>query len=181
MSAPRRPSGAEIDRVLTLLGTDLALDYPGAAGWWEDADVATTTRRDIGDRPVDVAIASREQAADQLIANRLKTQRGELASLGHPDYGSRHHELIGEPNVERTRTMVKLHVLDALAREPRIEEVLECTVTAGTPARRGDVNIAVTVRLHRDPTPRNMVVPFSLVGPASQNREPQNRESGAGA
>ena len=31
----------------------------------------------------------------QAIVNRLLTRRGELSKLGHPDYGSRLHELVG--------------------------------------------------------------------------------------
>ena len=73
-------------------------------------------------------------ALEQALVNRLKTRKGELAPLGHPDYGSRHHELIGEPNVERTRNLIKLYVLQALRDEPRIEQVLKVDVRAPTRA-----------------------------------------------
>jgi phage baseplate assembly protein W len=160
-----RPSAAELDRVLTLLGTDLALDYPGPSGWFENADLRV--RRAAGTVPstVDLAVVARTEAADQLLANRLKTQKGELAELGHPDYGSRHHDLIGEPNVERTRNLVKIYVLEALSHEPRIAEIIDCTVSADR--RAPDlVRIEIFARLHREPHLLNLVVPFSLAGPA---------------
>lgn len=167
MSAPPRPSAAEIDRVLRLLGTDLALDFPGAVGYWEDADLAVERTTRLPSR-IDLTTVSRERAADQLLANRLKTQRGELAALGHPEYGSRHHELIGEPNTERTRTLIKMHVLEALSHEPRIEEILDCTVSAAHTPPRDTVRIELTVRLHRVSTPRSLVVPFNLLGPLQE-------------
>jgi hypothetical protein len=162
-----RPTAAELDRTLTLLGTDLALAFPGPAGGWEDADLAV--RPPDGRLParVDLAVAGRLQAADQLLVNRLKARKGELAPLGHPEYGSRHHELIGEPNVERTRNLVKLHVLEALSHEPRLAEVVDCTVRAAHDPPRDVVRIELTVRLHREPQPLNLVVPFSLDGPTT--------------
>ena len=59
---------------------------------------------------------------------RLLTPRGELAELGHPEYGSRLNELLGTPNSETRRGLAKLFVLEALAQEPRIEKVLDVTV-----------------------------------------------------
>lgn len=160
-----RPGAAELDRVLRLLGTDLAIDYPGPSGWWEDGDLAVAPLSDGFPRARDLAVAARTTAADQLLANRLKTQKGELAALGHPDYGSRHHELLGEPNTERTRNLVKAHVLEALSHEPRIERILRCEVSAAHRPPRDVVRIEIEVRLHRDPVPRSLVVPFSLLGP----------------
>ncbi len=40
--------------------------------------------------------------------------------LGHPDYGSRLHELIGEPNNERTRELVRLYAKECISQEPRV-------------------------------------------------------------
>jgi phage baseplate assembly protein W len=64
----------------------------------------------------------------QAIVMRLLTPRGELAELGHPEYGSRLHELLGTPNSETRRGLAKLFVLEALAQEPRIAKVVEVTV-----------------------------------------------------
>jgi phage gp46-like protein len=64
----------------------------------------------------------------QALLLRFLTQVGELAHLGHPTYGSRLHELIGEPNTETTRNRAKLYALQALAGEPRIASVRSVTV-----------------------------------------------------
>ncbi len=65
----------------------------------------------------------------QAVVMRLLTPRGELAELGHPEYGSRLDELLGAPNSETRRGLAKLFVLEALAQEPRIAKVEEVTVT----------------------------------------------------
>ncbi len=157
-----RRTGAEIDRVMRLLGTDIALDYPGPSGWWEDADLDVAQSSGRLPLTTDVGVVAGISAADQLLVNRLKTRRGELALLGHPEYGSRHYELIGQPNTERVRNLIKRHVLECLAQEPRIEKVLDCQVSAGHAPPRDLVRIEITVRLNGVATPRNLVVPFSL-------------------
>lgn len=60
----------------------------------------------------------------QAILNRLHTHQGALAELGHPDYGSRLHELVGELNNERTRRLAELYIRQCLAQEARIAEVV---------------------------------------------------------
>lgn len=154
-------TGAEIDRRLRLLGTDLALSYPGPAGWWEDADLATTVPDRAG-ATVDLGVVAGVAAADQLFVNRLKTRKGELAALGHPEYGSRHHELIGQPNVDRTRALIKLHVLEALSHEPRIAKIRRCDVTAAHEPPRNVVRIVIEIDVIAEPVPRLLVVPFDL-------------------
>ena len=37
--------------------------------------------------------------AEEIVPISYETRKGELAPLGHPEYGSRHHELMGEPGV----------------------------------------------------------------------------------
>lgn len=152
----------ELERVTPHMGRDLRLDYTFGGGFFEDADLASVTRAGSAVTTRDLAVADGVDAITQAIANRLKTRRGELASLGHPDYGSQHHSLIGEPNVERTRDLIKLYVLQALRHEPRIEKVLRADVIAeGTPPR-DSVRITLSVRLTRVATPLNLVIPFSL-------------------
>lgn len=148
------------DDLRELLGRDLRLDYLEGGGFYEDADVSAGLdgrRRDL----------ERVDGVDNLvqaIANRLKTRKGELIPLGHPEYGSRHHELIGEPNVERVRNLIKLYVLQALRHEHRIERVLSAVVRAEHEPPRETVRIELSVRVIDDPTPLNLVVPFSLGG-----------------
>ena len=81
----------------------------------------------------------------QAIAMRLLTPRGELAELGHPEYGSRLHELIGSANTENRRSMTKLFVLESLAQEPRIEKIVRCDV-APAPGTRDRVNVELEVK-----------------------------------
>jgi phage baseplate assembly protein W len=160
-----RRSAAQLDLLSRRLGRDLALEFPGPSGYWEDADLGPARRG----HPVryDVGVVDGMRAAEQMLINRLKTHRGELAALGHPDYGSRHHELVGQPNVARTRDLVKLHVLDALRREPRIREVTRCEVRAESAPPREVVRIDIDLVLIEEDTPLNLVVPFSLSGVAT--------------
>jgi phage baseplate assembly protein W len=152
-----KPARADLDVLMKRLGADLGLVFGGASGWWEEADL--DVRRRPGLR--DIGVVSELAAADQLLVNRLKTRQGELTALGHPEYGSRHHELLGEPNTERTRHQIKRHVLECLSHEPRIDRIEACSVDAD-PYRRDTVRIVVTVRLIDHDDPRNLVVPFSL-------------------
>jgi phage baseplate assembly protein W len=144
-----------------LWGRDLHLDYRLGA-FYEDADLRDVRRRDAPARPRDLAVTDGVEAIAQAIANRLKTRRGELADLGHPAYGSRHHELLGEPNVERTRNLIKFLVLQALRDEPRIERVLRADVRAAHDPPREVVRIELQLRLIGEQAPLNLVVPFAL-------------------
>lgn len=158
---------ASRDRTLLgpVLGRDLRLDYAWSGGFYEDADLASgrtesTERRPVGER--DLRPVEGVDNLIQAIANRLKTRKGELAALGHPDHGSRHHELIGQPNVERTRNLIKLYVLQALRQEPRIERVLAAHVMAEHEPPREVVRIELRVQVIGQDHPLNLVVPFSL-------------------
>jgi phage baseplate assembly protein W len=160
-----------------LWGRDLLLHYRHG-GFFEDADLVAASGLAGGSaggaagdsaggsagpgRLTDLAVASEVDAAVQAVANRLKTRMGELAPLGHADYGSRHHELMGQPNVGRTRNLIKLYVLQALRREPRIEKVLRCDVTAAHTPPREVVRIVLALKLIGVQAPANLVVPFSL-------------------
>jgi phage baseplate assembly protein W len=148
------------DERFELLGRDLLLDYALGA-FYEDADLSVAFRSGPGGL-TDLRVADAVPAIAQAIANRLKTRKGELAPLGHPEYGSRHHELIGEPNVDRTRNLIKLYVLQALRHEPRIERVLRADVRADHDPPRETVRIVLTVKLISEPTPLDLVVPFSF-------------------
>jgi len=94
---------------------------------------------------VDVATTSGRDNLGQAITARLLTPRGELAELGHPEYGSRLHELIGSPNSETRRSLTKLFVLESLAQEPRIEKIVRCDV-APAPGSRDLVDVALEVK-----------------------------------
>ena len=156
MATARNTRSAE--SLAPLLGRDLLLRYTSSSGFFEDADWLDL-RRGV-DRDVQRAdgLANLEQA----LANRIKTHKGELAALGHPGYGSRHHELIGEPNVERTRNLVKLYILQALRDEARVERVLSAKVSAEHQPPRDTVRIELELKVRGEPHPLNLVLPFSL-------------------
>lgn len=141
------------------LGRDLRLDYALGMGFFEDADLSSARRPGVGR---DLKLVEGIDNLTQALANRLKTRKGELASLGHPDYGSRHHELIGEPNVDRTRNLIKFYVLQALRDEPRIERVLAVKVRAEHNPPRETVRIELSLYLRGEAHPLNLVLPFSL-------------------
>jgi phage baseplate assembly protein W len=89
-------------------------------------------------------IAGAENLA-QAVVVRLLTPRGELAALGHPDYGSRLHELIGRVNVETNLDLIRLYILESLAQEPRLEGVESLAVTPA-PGTRDRINVSLVVK-----------------------------------
>lgn len=157
-------SGRPLQQILPLLGTDLRLDYHSSTGFFEDADLSTNRTARRGVRAVDLSTTDGLDNLTQALANRLKTRKGELGPLGHPDYGSRHHELIGEPNTERTRNLIKLYILQALRDEARVERVLSATVLAEHAPPRDSVRIEISARVRGQSDPLNLVVPFFLAG-----------------
>lgn len=72
----------------------------------------------------------------QAIINRLLTRQGELATLGHPTYGSRLYTLVGQPNNLRVRALADAYIREALAQDKRIAKVN--FVTFNVPGRGDD-------------------------------------------
>lgn len=66
------------------------------------------------------SLDGRENLAQALLM-RLLTARGSLAALGHPEYGSRLHELIGRRKTQELRNLCRAFVLEAVAQEARVE------------------------------------------------------------
>ena len=81
----------------------------------------------------------------QAVILRLLTPRGELAALGHPEFGSRVHELIGQENNSIKRNLLKLFILEAIKAEPRIEKVAELSVTP-SPGAPSTVDVLLRVK-----------------------------------
>ncbi|MBB3044548.1 GPW/gp25 family protein [Nocardioides soli] len=99
----------------------------------------------------------------QALILRFLTQVGELAHLGHPTYGSRLHELVGEPNTETTRNRAKLFALQALLDEPRVAKVRSISVE--TDRRRPTwVEVRAAVVAIDEVTELNLVFPVPLEG-----------------
>jgi phage baseplate assembly protein W len=97
----------------------------------------------------------------QAIVMRLNTMQGELTELGHSSYGSRLSELVGEPNNERTRELVRIYALECVSRDPRVEEVVGISVEMlKDDLSRVDINISV--RATGLTSILNIVFPFYL-------------------
>jgi len=127
-------------------------------------DLATRKRPET-QRPgaplVDLDTLSDADNLVQALLLRFLTPQGDLAVLGHPNYGSRLHDLIGELNSETTRNRAKLFTLQALADEPRVAKVLSLRATT---SRKNPTQIDIDVRLLAidSDTPLNLVFPFFL-------------------
>jgi phage baseplate assembly protein W len=114
----------------------------------------------VATRGNDLAVVGGAGSLAQALIIRLLTPRGEMAALGHPDYGSRLNELIGQPNTATRRNLATLYVLEALRDEPRVAKVtsVEVTTVPGT----GSL-VRITVRLQPAGTGGELVVgPFEL-------------------
>ena len=146
--------------VIKKFGTDLRAVYRIKDGRYEDVDfdAAQVTRR--GKKERDLTLALGVDNITQAIIHRLKTCYGEMTSLGHPDYGSRHNELIGEPNTEHNRHLVKLYILQALAKEPRIEKILRADIRYDRRLDPSRVDIALDIKLGMINEVINFVLPF---------------------
>ncbi len=99
----------------------------------------------------------------QALLLRFLTPAGELALLGHPQYGSRLFELLGELNTDTTRNRAKLYVLQALAAEARVKEILSVRVTQSA-SDRARIDISISLLAIDDDTVLNLVFPFFLEG-----------------
>jgi phage baseplate assembly protein W len=130
------------------LQTDLALTAAGVEGAgemvvadsWHWLDLAVGPRR-TGGRARDgggdlQATDGRANLAQALIV-RLLTPIGDLAHLGHPAYGSRLGELVGQLNDERTRNLARRHVIEAIRAEARVGRLDQLVVRV--PDDRPDV------------------------------------------
>jgi phage baseplate assembly protein W len=93
----------------------------------------------------DIGIVRGRDNLGQAVILRLLTPRGELAELGHPEYGSRLHELIGNLHTATTRNVARLFILESLQQEPRIAKVTAVEVTAA-PGLRDAVRVLLQIR-----------------------------------
>lgn len=123
-------------------------------------DIATV---EVPGRGVDLHTHSGNDNLQQALLLRFLTYRGEMAVLGHANYGSRLAELIGELNSETNRNRAKFYVLQTLADEPRVEEVLSARVRQNL-ADRSRIDIDLSLRVIGSDTPLNLVFPFFLDG-----------------
>jgi phage baseplate assembly protein W len=127
-------------------------------------DLSTTRRAETGQ--IDLETLSGGGNLQQALLLRFLTPVGELALLGHSNYGSRLFELIGELNTETNRNRAKLFVLQALGDEPRVREVRSVRVTSNR-ANPNQIDIDIWLIPIDSDTPLNLVFPFFLEGGAT--------------
>lgn len=96
-------------------------------------------------RYVDTDITKGKENLAQAITMRLLTPKGEMASLGHPEYGSRLHELIGQANTATKYSLAKLYILESLGAESRIEKITDLVVVK-VKGTRDQVKIVINVK-----------------------------------
>ncbi len=106
------------------------------------------------------------QNLTQAVLNRLFTRKGELAGLGHPNYGSRLYTLIGQPNNKRSRALAELFIRECLDEEPRIEEINRIVVEEPQPRqiRRDVMQITMAVVPVDDHEPIVLSMSMNLEG-----------------
>lgn len=112
-------------------------------------------------RAGDLGLARGNENIVQALILRLRVRRGELGPLGWPDYGSRLHELIGEPNTSRTHIRLMAFARAAIEEDPRVAELVEVGARV-PPGERDVVRLAMDVRLIDESNPLNMVFDFDL-------------------
>jgi len=122
-------------------------------------DLFVTERLETGQSDLETVVA--DDNLKQALLLRFLTRRGELEPLGHPTYGSRLFDLLGERNTLANRNRAKLYVLEALAMEPRVAEVLRVTVETNR-AEPTQIDISVSLRPIYADTVLNLVFPFFL-------------------
>jgi len=109
----------------------------------------------------DLETVHEEYNLAQALFMRLRTMEGELAELGHSNYGSRLHELIGEANNERTRELARSYAQECVIQDPRVKEVVDVRVdiVKGEPNR---IDISITIEAIGISGLMNIVYPFYL-------------------
>jgi hypothetical protein len=156
------------------LGTDLGLGFIAGdsgstiAGPFSRVDLQAVLNKAVAPRTLDLGTQSGLANLVQSLIVRVMTERGELAPLGHPDYGSRHHQLIGEPNTVSNRNLVKLYMIECIKQEPRIASIQQIDVQPGQgPVHRDEVDVRMTLQVKGVRDPVSLVIPFSFAGPLS--------------
>lgn len=124
-------------------------------------DLVPVRRRETGQQ--DLGTLTELDNLEQALLLRFMTRQGELDLLGHPDYGSRLHELIGQPNTASTRNRAKMYALIALSAEPRVAQIISVDVDTDA-ADRNRINITAALQTLHEDTPVNLVFPFFLDG-----------------
>ncbi len=115
----------------------------------------------LPDAAGDLALAQGNDNIVQALTLRLRVRKGELARLGWAEYGSRLHELIGEPNNRRTHLKLMAFARAAIEQDARVSKVtsVESMVIAG---ERDVVRLLMEISLIETPNPLNLVFDVKL-------------------
>ncbi len=139
-----------------IFGTDLKLTDK----YWRKGELETDLQTVISRKNLkDFGLAAGYENLAQALTLRLLTPKGELSKLGHPDYGSRLHELIGEINNARTRGIAKLYCKEAILHDPRVEKIISIKAN---PVSRNRIDVHVEILPIKETKPLNLVFPFNL-------------------
>ena len=109
----------------------------------------------LRERGGDLAVAEGNDNIVQALAMRLRVRKGELARLGWADYGSRLHELIGEPNNTRTHLKLMAFARAAIEQDPRVREVASVEAQV-IPGEREVVRLLMEITLLDAPNLLNL-------------------------
>lgn len=101
---------------------DLLVAPVYAADSWAALDLQPTD--EPAGTPLDLRTADGPDAVRQGLIIRLLTPLGSLAGLGHAGFGSRLHELVGQPSTPALRDLARVFLLRAVLADPRVERVL---------------------------------------------------------
>jgi phage gp46-like protein len=147
----------------TLFGADIRLlgDLEHAEQRERGSDLFTAPRPESD--KVDLQRLHGIDNLQQALLLRFLTEAGEFAHLGHAGYGSRLHQLVGEPNTVTTRSRAKLYALQALTAEPRVGAVLSLEVVAD-PGNRNKILITAHLRAVDSPVPLTLLFLLDLAG-----------------
>lgn len=99
----------------------------------------------------------------QALQLRLRVRRGELAPLGWPRYGSRIHELIGEPNTPRTHARLMAYARAAIEADARVQEIQSLRAEV-LPGERTVVRLFIDILLINEPNPLLLISDINLEG-----------------
>lgn len=114
----------------------------------------------------DLATVSGRANLGQAILHRFNTRQGELSQIGHPEYGSRLHLLMGEMNNSRTRNLAEIYIRECLNQESRIAEIVD--VRFEPPSREVDkrnlLMATIILKAVADPDPMTIQVAVDLQG-----------------
>lgn len=128
------------------LGKDLLVTPFFEATEWDCLDLSRQPAGTIFlDEPADFAAAKGVENLQQALVLRLLTPLGTLKDLGHANYGSRLHELIGQENVAAAALRARAYVIQAIAQEKRVEKILSLEILPTTPDTPDRLRIFVRV------------------------------------